>query len=153
LDPHQNSNYIPQAAAEVLRGSDTRLSAQLKKGGFAVGNPVFSIDEQATFVPPPPSPQPPPHTAAVPSLLHRHPVKPHRFAGIMNVVTADILLGHSLVPLSFTQRYRAAKCDTLAPPSDPCDALTDELFSLAGHCWGQNGFDSNACGDNMYSNP
>jgi hypothetical protein len=40
--------YIPQATAEVLRGSDTRLASQLKKGGFAVGNPVFSIDEQAT---------------------------------------------------------------------------------------------------------
>jgi hypothetical protein len=116
-------NYIPQAAAEVLRGADARLAAQLKRGGFAVGNPVFSIDEKATF------------------------------AGIMNMVTADILLGHSLLPLSFAQRFRAAQCDTLSPPADPCDALTEEMFALAGHCWGENGFDSNACGDNMFSNP
>lgn len=114
-------NYVPQAAAEVLRGSDTRLAAQLKRGGFAVGNPVFSIDDKATF------------------------------EGIMNLVTADILLGHSLIPLSFTQRFRAAQCDTLSPPSDPCDALTAEMFQLAGKCWGPNGFDSNACGDNMFS--
>ena len=53
-------NYIPQLSAAVLRGADTRLAAQLKRGGFAVGNPVFSIDDKLTF------------------------------AGIMNAVTADI---------------------------------------------------------------
>jgi hypothetical protein len=115
-------NYVPQMARAVLEGKDARLISQLKKGGIAVGNPVFSGDE-ATF------------------------------EGIMNVVTADILFGHSLLPLSFTQRFKAAGCDALKPPADPCADLTTEMFVLAGHCWDGNGFDSNACGDNMYSNP
>jgi hypothetical protein len=114
--------YIPQLSAQILRGADTRLAAQLKKGGFAVGNPVFSIDENATFV------------------------------NIMNVVTADILFGRSLLPLSFVQRYRAAGCDALAQPK-ACDALTDEMFALAGHCWSDENFEGNDCGDNMYSTP
>lgn len=37
-------NYIPQMARVVLNGPDTRLATQLKKGGIAVGNPVFSSD-------------------------------------------------------------------------------------------------------------
>lgn len=87
-----------------------------------MGNPVFSIDEEYTF------------------------------AGIMNVVTADILLGHALLPLSFAERYRAAGCDAAVQPAG-CDALTMEMFTLTGHCWGDNTFDGNGCGDDMYSNP
>ena len=79
-------NYIPQAARVVLDGADARLAAQLKKGGLAVGNPVFSIDEQATF------------------------------SDIMSAVTAEILFGRALLPLEFVTRYRAANCSTLNQP-------------------------------------
>lgn len=37
-------NYIPQLSRQILTGSDTRLASQLKAGGIAVGNPVFSSD-------------------------------------------------------------------------------------------------------------
>ena len=37
-------NYIPQLAAAILAGPDTRLAFQLRTGGFAVGNPVFSTE-------------------------------------------------------------------------------------------------------------
>jgi hypothetical protein len=80
-------NYIPQLARRVLEGADARLATQLRRGGFAVGNPVFSIDENATF------------------------------AGIMSAVTSDILYGHALVPLSFTARHKAAGCDATMPPA------------------------------------
>ena len=114
--------YIPQMSRAVLEGGDARLAAQLKRGGFAVGNPVFSIDKDATF------------------------------ASIMNAVTSDILFGHALLPLAFTERYRAAGCAALAQ-APGCDALNDEMYALAGTCWGSNTFNGNACGDNMYSNP
>lgn len=115
-------NYVPQMARAVLEGGDARLAAQLKRGGFAVGNPVFSIDANATF------------------------------ASIMNAVTSDILFGHALLPLAFTQRYKAAGCAQLAQERG-CDALNEEMFKLAGHCWGGNDYTGNDCGDNMYSNP
>ena len=112
-------NYVPQMTRAVLEGGDARLQAQLKKGGFAVGNPVFSIDDaNATF------------------------------ANIMNAVQANIFYGHSLIPLAFFERFERAGCATLTPPSDPCDALNDEMISLAGSCFG-----GNACGDDMYNNP
>jgi carboxypeptidase C (cathepsin A) len=41
-------NYVPQMARAILTGTDERLKAQLKTGGVAVGNPVFSSDD-ATF--------------------------------------------------------------------------------------------------------
>ena len=103
----------------VLEGSDARLAAQLKKGGFIVGNPVFSVDNAT-----------------------------HTFANIMNFVTPSILLGHSLIPAAFFETYRAAGCEALAPPSDPCDALTDDMFALAGPC-----FQTNACSDDLYQSP
>jgi len=37
-------NYIPQLARKILEGSDARLAAQLRTGGVAIGNPVFSSD-------------------------------------------------------------------------------------------------------------
>lgn len=111
-------NYVPQMTRAVLTGSDARLAAQLKKGGFVVGNPVFSADSAANF------------------------------ATIMNSVTAEILYGHSLIPLDFYRTFVAAGCAVLSPPSSPCDALTSEMFALAGPC-----FESNACSDNLYNNP
>ena len=112
-------NYIPQMARHVLQGADTRLAAQLKKGGFIVGNPVFSLNNvNATF------------------------------ANIMNLVTPSILLGHSLIPGSFFKEFVNAGCQSLLPPSDPCDALTTEMFKLAGPC-----FETNACSDDLYESP
>jgi hypothetical protein len=112
-------NYIPQLSRQVLQGADARLAAQLSKGGFIVGNPVFSADStNATF------------------------------ANIMNVVTPSILLGHSLIPARFYETFYQAGCAVLSPPSDPCDALTAEMFKLAGPC-----FQSNACSDDLYESP
>jgi hypothetical protein len=100
-------NYVPQMTRAVLEGTDTRLQAQLK--GFAVGNPVFSIDDtNATF------------------------------ANIMNAVQADIFYGHSLIPLAFFERFTRAGCATLNPPSTPCDDLNNEMIALAGACYGGN---------------
>ena len=112
-------NYIPQLARTILQGSDARLSAQLQKGGFIVGNPVFSIDNVTGT-----------------------------FANIMNLVTPEILVGHSLIPRAFAEAYKAAGCASLTPPSDPCDALTTEMFALAGPC-----FQTNACSDDLYQDP
>jgi hypothetical protein len=110
-------NYVPQMTRAILEGTDTRLQAQL--AGFAVGNPVFSIDnENATF------------------------------ANIMNAVQADIFYGHSLIPLAFIEKFNRAGCAVLNPPSNPCDALNNEMIALAGSCFGGNG-----CGDDMYVNP
>jgi hypothetical protein len=112
-------NYVPQMTRAVLEGTDARLQAQLMKGGFAVGNPVFSIDDvNATF------------------------------ANIMNAVQAEIFYGHSLIPLSFFEKFSRAGCNALNPPSTPCDDLNNEMISLAGACFG-----GNACGDDMYADP
>ena len=112
-------NYVPQMSRQVLQGADARLAAQLSKGGFIVGNPVFSADStNATF------------------------------ANIMNLVTPSILLGHSLIPARFYEIFYKAGCAVLNPPSDPCDALTTEMFQLAGPC-----FQSNACSDDLYQSP
>lgn len=112
-------NYVPQASRAILEGSDARLADQLRKGGFIVGNPVFSIDNNTGT-----------------------------FANIMNLVTPTILLGHSLIPLAFFNRFQSAGCASLTPPSDPCDALTTDMFALAGPC-----FQSNACSDDLYESP
>ena len=80
-------NYIPQLASQILRGDDTRLAAQLRTGGFAVGNPVFSIDENITFV------------------------------NIMNAVEVQNLFGHALLPLSFVEKFEQAGCSALSPPT------------------------------------
>jgi hypothetical protein len=102
-------NYVPQMARQVLQGADTRLAAQLKKGGFIVGNPVFSADSTNGT-----------------------------FANIMNFVTPSILLGHSLIPARFFETFRAAGCESLTPPAYPCDDLTTEMFALAGPCFQTN---------------
>ena len=102
-------NYVPQMTRAVLEGTDTRLQAQLMKGGFAVGNPVFSIDDtNATF------------------------------ANIMNAVQAEIFYGHSLIPLAFLEKFNRAGCAALNPPSSPCDDLNNEMIALAGACFGGN---------------
>ena len=111
-------NYIPQLAARILQGTDTRLATQLRKGGIAVGNPVFSIDANTTF------------------------------ADIMQIVTPQILFGHAIIPLAFTERYNKAQCATANPPPE-CAALDTEMFKLAGTCFGGNTYEGNACGDNM----
>jgi len=103
-------NYVPQMTRAVLEGTDTRLQAQLAKGGFAVGNPVFSIDSvNATF------------------------------ANIMNLVQAGIFYGHSLIPLAFREKFERAGCAALNPPANPCNALNNEMIALAGSCFGGNG--------------
>ena len=103
-------NYIPQMTRAVLEGTDTRLQAQLAKGGFAVGNPVFSIDNvNATF------------------------------ANIMNAVQANIFYGHSLIPLAFFEKFEKAGCAVLNPPDSPCTDLNNEMIALAGACFGGNG--------------
>ena len=104
-------NYIPQATRVVLEGTDTRLANQL--AGFIVGNPVFSIDENANF------------------------------ATIMNAVTAGILMGHSLIPAAFYDAYVKAGCAVLNPPADPCNKLTTEMFALAGPCFETNACSDN----------
>ena len=115
-------NYVPQWAWAILTGTDERLKAQLKSGGIAIGNPVFSSDT-ATF------------------------------ENIMDLVTLDILYGHALIPRSFVTTYKAAGCDSLKPPSTPCDSLQSQLRTLAGSCYGGFDFFGNNCGDNLYSNP
>ena len=50
--------------------------------------------------------------------------------------------------MGFQQRYAAAKCNTASPPAG-CDALTTEMFTLAGTCYGSNNWLGNACSDNL----
>lgn len=87
--------------------------------GIAVGNPVVSITQDTA-----------------------------NFAQIMNLVTADILHGHSLIPTSFYDEFAQAGCIALSPPPVPCNDLTNIMINLAGSCYG-----GNACGDDMYANP
>jgi hypothetical protein len=110
-------NYVPQWAAAILAGSDAKVKAALK--GFAVNNPVFSIDENRTF------------------------------GHIMSRIRAEQLYGHSLIPKSFYDAYKAAGCAAYQPPQDPCQALEADMNALVGSCHVSNF----QCSDALYISP
>ena len=122
-------NYIPQLASHILAGADTRLATQLRSGGFAVGNPVFSAGNLsfADIM-----------QIVTPSILLGHVSEAHSHSLATSSRTIDIhvavhpsspvsLPRQSLIPLSFTTTYAKAQCNTPDPPAG-CDALTTEMF-------------------------